>query len=240
MDAEKKPALAHLGLTRKRSAQWQLEAQLPDEEFASYIQETLREGKEPSTSGLLRAARMHVERAQLAQNGNDPLAHAARGLERLACQCKQFASIYIDPPALTRRDARANDFHFDKRLKQLPIRKVATSQAHLYLRVSPDARKHGIQTAEAWGFSVKASLVRLGEPLQADNPWRPVRELWLLCVRGKSAGDVSVPPHWIEGEGIVNASSTEAFCRFVERISRPPYLDLFGSAPFSKDWSAAS
>jgi hypothetical protein len=53
---------------------------------------------------------------------------------------------------------------------------------------------------------------------------------------GAGCHNHGLPPE-IRGAGVVHANSIDQMYRFVQHVSRSPYLDLFGSRPFSKDWT---
>lgn len=49
--------LPDLGISRKQSSRWQLEASLPDPDFAAFLQDTLKQARELTQSGLLKLAK---------------------------------------------------------------------------------------------------------------------------------------------------------------------------------------
>ncbi len=234
-----KLTLARLRVSKKQSSDWQLEAQLPEDDFASYLRQTAVKGKLPSSHGLCRLARMHVESLKLAGNSADDFGRVLDGLRALARQGKRFACILIDSPCAPVRSDRANDFHFDPRLAQLPLMQVAAPQTHFYLRATLESCEEGAKVLAAWGLVWKATVGRKEVWRDPDALWEPVRDLWLLGVRGASGCNDYGLPHWTEGAGTLPETSAGALYRFVESVSRPPYLDLFGSRPFSKDWTIA-
>ena len=42
------------------------------------------------------------------------------------------------------------------------------------------------------------------------------------------------------GPGVLTTNFADAVYRFIERVSRPPFLDVFGAKPFSKEWMVAA
>ena len=186
-----------LGISYKQSAAWQLEALLPEVDFASYLQRIVTEGKEPSSRGLQRLAKMYVESATLPGNGADRFSRVARGLRSLADEGRRFACIYIDESWAPVSNPRANGFRIDPRLARLPVMEVAAPRAHLYLKATPESRDDGVRVLGAWGFSWKASLGRVEVSLDPYLLWQPVCDLWLLGVRDESGCDLHGLPPWI-------------------------------------------
>ena len=91
--ARRKLTLERLELSEGQSGGWQWEGRLPKEDFASYLRRTAKEGKLPSSHGLQRLAKMHVESARLADNAADRFGRIARGLRSLAANGKRFGCI---------------------------------------------------------------------------------------------------------------------------------------------------
>ncbi|MGO9108938.1 MAG: hypothetical protein ACLP9L_06860 [Thermoguttaceae bacterium] len=236
----KKLTLALLGISRKKSALWQAEAGLPEEDFDLYIQRSASEGKVPSSNGLCCLARVHAERAKFADTIADPFGHVADGLRSLSRQGKPFGCIYVDPPSTPAGGGRACGFHIDARLAELPLIEVAAPKAHLYLKVTPRSKEEGVMMLRDWGFSLKAWLLRREVPLDPHDSLQSVHQMWLLGVRNGSGRHNQGLPRWVEEAGMLTIDSTEAIYRCIERVSPPPYLDLFGSRPFSNRWMMAT
>jgi hypothetical protein len=236
-----KLTLRRRGLCRNRSAEWQVEALLPENEFAAYIRRAVQEGKEPTSHGLYDLARMHVEREKLIADSPDAtFDRVARRLQSLADQRRRFGCIYIDAPWAAAGHGRASGSHLDPRLAQLPLLEVAAPQAHLYLKVASHSRKDGVKKLRGWGFSCNASLQPSKASVGPDDVRQLAREVWLLGIRDGSGCPIGGLARWIAGDMVLTGDSAEAVYRFMERESRPPYLDLFGDRPFSKLWTMAA
>ena len=139
--AARKLTLDRLRISRRQSAAWQLEGLLPDEDFAAYIQQAARDGKQPSSHGLCCLARRYVESTAFAGNSPECFGRVAGGLRTLARQGRQFACILIDSPGAAASKGRASAFRIDPRLAHLPLLEVAAPQAHIYLRATPESRE---------------------------------------------------------------------------------------------------
>jgi hypothetical protein len=238
--AARKLTLDGLGLTGRQSADWQLEARFPEEEFVSYLQQTAREGKIPSCHGLCCLARTYIEKAKLVRECGAPFDQVIDRLQSLANRRQRFACIYVDPLGAPVRNGRANGFHLDPRLSHLPLLEVAAPQAHLYLKVTPQSLEDGLKNLRAWGFSLKAWIARTTLSLDRSDTWRPVPDMLLLGLRQGAGGRNTGLPHWIEEGGVLGMDAAEVAYHFMERVSPPPYLDLFGFRPFSKDWTTVA
>ena len=236
----RKQTLDRLGISRKHSADWQLEALLPEEDFVSYLRRAAAEGKGPSSHGLQALAKMHVASKEAAGDSPDPFARIASGLRSLAGQGRRFACIYVDPAGSAAGDAWGNGFRLASRLARLPVREVAAPQSHLFLKAGLESWEEAAKVLRAWGFSWKASLARVEGSLDPHALWQPFRDLWLVGVRDGSACDAHGLPPWLEGAGVFSGDSAQDVYAFIEGTSPSPCLDLFGSRPFSKRWTAAA
>jgi len=98
------PNIDDLGISRKNSSRWQLEANVDEEIFDSYINESITEGREITSSRLLKIARSNktiidgkyniIERK--IKNDYSPLSTIHNFLLTLIKQNKKYPSIYIN------------------------------------------------------------------------------------------------------------------------------------------------
>jgi hypothetical protein len=135
--------LEQLGIDKSKSSRWQREALVTDEDFALYVQHTREEGRELSSNGLLRLARLHADAAEPVSEGDSPFGRLVGGLKNLARQQKQFACIYADPP-WPRGGSKSGITQLPKRLCALPVKLVAAPQAHMHLWVPPESLEAGL------------------------------------------------------------------------------------------------
>jgi hypothetical protein len=56
--------LEELGISKNQSSRWQREAQIPEEEFSRYLDESRAAHREPTSQGLLRLAKQRTEEAK--------------------------------------------------------------------------------------------------------------------------------------------------------------------------------
>jgi len=223
--------LEEFGISRTQSSHWQREASLPEEEFREYMRQTRQEGKELTSAGLRRAARLYAQSAPPPPARDGCLDDLTQRLRQLARRQAQFACIYVDPPWPNGRKARTNTFRLLRELTELPVDMVAARQAHLHLWVTPELLEEGIKLLRAWGFGYRASLVRTKFPKEFGSFWHQAHDVLLLGVRGRLEFRDSSLPSWIDGDLSLEIHA------LIERVSPPPYLDLFGSEPVT-GWTA--
>ena len=234
--AAKKPRLEEVGISDKDSANWQMESRLPDDDFDLYTRQAASKGRRPSSNAFYCLASLYIERMRLAGDSKDPVGRVARGLRGLAGKGKRFASIYIDPPCAAAA-RRAKGFRIDPNVAKLRLMEVAAPQAHLYLRVDPRSPEEGVSILDALGFCFRNRLGRLQLVRARDSVFRPVLEMWLLGVRRDLGGADDGLPQWLEDSPVLAIDCGAEIYDAIERLSKPPCLELFGSKPFSGEWT---
>ena len=108
---------------------------------------------------------------------------------------------------------------------------LAARQAHLHLWMTPELLEEGIKLLRAWGFRYRASLVWTKFPKEFGSFWHQAHDILLLGVRGRLEFRDSSLPSWIDGDPSLEIRA------LIERVSHPPYLDLFGGEPVT-GWTA--
>jgi N6-adenosine-specific RNA methylase IME4 len=215
-----------LGISRTQSARWQREASLPEDEFREYLLQTRQHGKELTTAGLLRAARLHAHAAGAKCNGEGRLDAINQRLWDLASQGLRFACVYMDPPWPVGRNIGMKTARLVQELSFLPIRPLLARRAHLHLWTTPELLEEGIKVLRVWGLHYCTSLVRPRVPSGFGRYWQQSHDVLLLGARGQlDFRDYSLSS-WID-EGIAAGSDIYAL---IERVSHPPYLEVFGNA----------
>jgi len=185
-----------------------------------------------------------------AQRGDETQANAMSDAgDDLLCafEGRRFGAILADPPwqfhnstgkvaPEHRRLSRYATLTLDA-IKSLPVDRLATDPAHLYLWVPNALLAEGLAVMAAWGFTYKANIVwhKVRHDGGSDGRgvgfyFRNVTELVLFGVRGRSAR--TLPP----GRRQVNliASCKREHSRkpdelypVIESCSPGPYLELF-------------
>jgi len=169
---------------------------------------------------------------------------------------RKFSTILADPPwqfqnktgkvaPEHRRLSRYATMSLQE-ISALPVQKVATDTAHLYLWVPNALLPEGLAVLSAWGFQYKSNIVwhKIRKDGGPDGRgvgfyFRNVTELLLFGVRGKNARTLS------PGRRQVNFLATrkrehsrkpDEQYEIIESCSRGPYLELF-SRGARRDWT---
>jgi len=216
-------SLDELGISRTQSARWQREASLPEDEFQEYLQQTRLEGRELTTTGLLRMARIHARTATCFSDIESSLGNLKDRLRGLARWGSRFACIYVDPPWPGGRGVTVR--RFERELAALPVQPLAAKEAHLHLWVMPELLECGLKLLRAWGFHYRASLAKSKQRASGSGYWQQAHEVLMLGVRGGLPFRDPALPSAIDG----SSTSCPEIHAIIERASHPPYLDLFGS-----------
>jgi len=131
----------------------------------------------------------------------------------------------------------------------LPVREIAADDAHLYLWVTSRFLPRAFEVVEAWGFAYSSTQV-WGKTLFGGGlggTFRINTEFFVFATRGRVQARDVVRGTWFEwgcggDEGTLfgwkrpydwrgkprhSAKPPEFFCDVVERISHPPFVELF-------------
>jgi N6-adenosine-specific RNA methylase IME4 len=114
-------------------------------------------------------------------------------------------------------------------LMDLPVDKWAAPAAHLYLWTTNRYLRDSWRVAEAWGFSVRVTLVWQKQPMGFFGKPFPgnTTEFCQYAVRGALAPIGSVTGRCFEWPRGKHSAKPEAFLDLVEQVSPGPYLELF-------------
>lgn len=220
--------LAELGISREESSRWQREALLPEEEFQEYLRQRKQQGKELTSDGLLRLARLRVETTRRDGQRDIRFATLQERIQELVREQQLFACIYANLPWPCGRKANPSIPRLVQELGELPIGSLAASQSHLHLWTPPECLEEGLHVLRAWGFDYRASLVRTKDEADYGCYWRQAHEHLLLGVRGNLPFRDSSLPSWIDGHATPQAHSHCEIHDLIERVSYKPYLELSG------------
>jgi len=235
-DQETRSWLERWGISKDKSYHWQWEADVSPADFADFLCRACDCGRGATSNGLYQWARMQAEAEKLAVDG-DSLGRATRGLQDLTRQGQQFPCIFIGATCVPRSRRRASGCRIDPRVARLPIMAVAAPKIDVYLKVVPESPQDGAQFLREWGLSVKARLARPGAPLEAESALRPVYEVWLWGVRDAPGGPTAELPRSIQEGQVFFVDPAREMWQVAEELSTAPYLDVFGSEPFSEHWA---
>ena len=127
-----------------------------------------------------------------------------------------------------------------RRLLKFPLDHFTAPDSHLYLWVPNGMVADGVKLAENFGYTVRNVITWV-----KSRPGRPTRylqantELLLFCTRGDA-------PVKVRGQQTVMFAPTQLHSQkpdeqyaIIERLSEPPFLELFArTSARSKDWKA--
>lgn len=169
----------------------------------------------------------------------------------------KFSTIYADPPwRFQNRTGKMAPEHQRllryptmtlEEIIELPIQKITTPQAHLYLWVPNALLAEGLAVMEAWGFTYKTNLVwyKIRKDGGPDGRgvgfyFRNVTELILFGVRGSmrtlDRGRTQV--NLISKHKREHSRKPDEIYELIEECSPGPYLELFARHPRTgwKQW----
>src|SRR5271168_3090711 len=184
-----------------------------------------------------------------------PVAHPNAELLAFAGS-QRFATVLADPPwrfinrtgkvAPEHRRLSRYDTMTAEEIASLPVAKILSPVAHLYLWVPNALLPEGLQVLAAWGFHYKSNIVwhKLRKDGGSDGRgvgfyFRNVTELLLFGVRGKNARTLAPGRRQVNYIGTrkrEHSRKPDEQYDLIEDCSPGPFLELFarGARP---DWS---
>ncbi|TMQ91750.1 methyltransferase [Actinomadura soli] len=125
-----------------------------------------------------------------------------------------------------------------ERIKALPVAELAEDDAHLWLWTTNSALRDAFDVAEAWGFIVRSPLTWVKFSLGLGHYLRNSTEHLLFATRGRAPVRFRSQPTWINAPVQEHSHKPEEQYAVIERISHPPYLELFARRrpPSDKPW----
>lgn len=147
---------------------------------------------------------------------------------------QKFSTIYADPPwAYSNQSTRsATDGEYPtipiNELMKYPISELSTENAHLHLWTTNSFLHEALHLIKAWGFEYKSCFVWVKTQMGIGNYWRVSHEFLLLGVKGNLTFAKHNLMSWIEAKRTRHSVKPEKIRDFIESVSPPPYLELFG------------
>lgn len=150
----------------------------------------------------------------------------------LARGCK-FCTILADPPWRYDRTPRgAAAHHYPTmtvdEIAALPVAGLAADACHLHLWTTHSFLFDAHRVMAAWGFTFKSVFVWVKPQLGTGHYWRSAAEFLLLGVKGNCTFRDRTIPNWACHDRGEHSQKPEAIRRLIERVSPPPFLELFG------------
>jgi N6-adenosine-specific RNA methylase IME4 len=169
---------------------------------------------------------------------------------------KRFHTVLADPPwqfqnktgkvaPEHKRLARYGTMTLDE-IAALPVHRLVTDPAHLYLWVPNALLPEGLRVMQAWGFQYKSNIVwhKVRKDGGPDGRgvgfyFRNVTELVLFGVRGKSARTLSAgrrQVNFLATRKREHSRKPDELYPIIEACSPGPFLELFARGP-RKGWN---
>lgn len=145
---------------------------------------------------------------------------------------ERYRTLLIDPPwDVGQKGVLGAERHYRlmtlEQIAGLPVPRLATEDAHLWLWVTNATLRHGYDIAEGWGFTVRSPLTWVKFRLGLGTYLRNSTEHLLLCTRGKAPVQFRAQPTWMNAPVQEHSHKPEEQYALIQRISPGPYLELF-------------
>jgi N6-adenosine-specific RNA methylase IME4 len=144
-----------------------------------------------------------------------------------------FRTILADPPwDVMQRGNRGADRHYPvmtvEEIAALPVGKLASTDAHLWLWVTNATLFSGQVVMAAWGFTYRSCLTWVKPGLGLGRYYlRNNTEHLLLGTKGKAPILYRSQPTWLYAPKQEHSHKPEEQYAVIERCSPGPYLELF-------------
>ena len=152
---------------------------------------------------------------------------------------KTYKTILADPPWPERgggKIKRGADRHYElmsvKEIISLPVQNITETNCHLYLWVTNNYLRAGLQTMEAWGFTYKTIITWGKDKMGLGQYFRGMSEHCLFGVKGNLPYKI-IDGKRQQGRTIIMASrgrhseKPEEMRKMIETVSYGPYIELF-------------
>lgn len=112
-------------------------------------------------------------------------------------------------------------------IKAMPVSELCADDAHCWLWVTNATLRYGYEVLEAWGFTPRSILTWCKPRFNLGNYLRNATEHLLLGTRGNAPVNFKGQPTWMFAPLQEHSHKPEEQFAVIERISNPPYLELF-------------
>ncbi len=159
--------------------------------------------------------------------------HTVARLETLVARGSRFNTIYADPPwryGRTPRGAAARHYATmtADEIAALPVAALAADVCHLHLWTTHSFLFDAHRVMTAWGFEYKSVFVWVKPQMGTGHYWRSAAEFLLLGVKGNATFADRTIANWACIDRAGHSEKPEGIRRLIERVSPPPFLELFG------------
>lgn len=120
---------------------------------------------------------------------------------------------------------------------------ISEDNCHLYLWTTNNYLKDGLKVCEAWGFEYKTVITWKKDRTGLGQYFRGITEHCLFAVKGNLPYKLNEAGGRVQGMTIIEAprgrhsEKPEAMRRMIERVSYPPYIELFARKQ-AEGWTA--
>jgi N6-adenosine-specific RNA methylase IME4 len=147
-------------------------------------------------------------------------------------QNKRYGTLLIDPPLDAHQTgSRGAVKHYKlmtlAEIQKLPITSLAAENAHCWLWTTNAALRDSYDVLEAWGFQARSILTWCKPRIGLGNTLRNATEHLLFATRGNAPVGFKGQPTWEFMPLQDHSHKPEEQYAIIERISQPPYLELF-------------
>jgi N6-adenosine-specific RNA methylase IME4 len=259
-------ALAAVGITKQRGADFEKVSRLPQKQLDEYIAAERRANRAPSTTGAVTLARLpDASRTKvLAKLGDLPDMRAAMNalrreerVEKLAEISKEnspltgklgrFPVLYADPPwryEHVKTNSRSIENQYPtmelSEICGLKVASIATPDAILFLWATSPKLAEAMKVLEAWGFTYRTCMVWVKNKVGMGYYARQQHELLLIA----TIGSPPVPPESARPSSVVtrprgeHSAKPPVFYEIIERMyPELKRIELFCRAP-REGWTA--
>jgi N6-adenosine-specific RNA methylase IME4 len=156
----------------------------------------------------------------------------------------KYKTIMADPPwDIEQKNGSRNGQHFGygaerhydlmslDRIKAMPVNELCAEDAHCWLWVTNASLRYGYEVLEAWGFTPRSILTWCKPRIGLGVYLRNSTEHLLLGTRGRAPVNYRGQPTWLFAPLQEHSHKPEEQFAVIERISSPPYLELFARRP---------
>jgi len=223
------PKLEDIGITKIQSSRWQATASLPEEVFEKHIIETKCDGKELTSSGVLKIA-LKEKRAQEIKETTEKI-EAGIDLPE-----GKFEVVVIDPPwpygvKYDSDGRRVSSPYPEMSLEEIGnINIPMADDSSMWLWTTHKFLRDSFDIMENWGFSYKATLVWNKEKLGIGHWIRMQAEFCLLGIKGSPVWNMTNERDIITEARREHSRKPEAFYNMVETLCIGRKLDYFSRA----------
>lgn len=264
--ARRDSALADIGVSKQRAAEFDKISKLPQKQLEQYIAAERKANRPPTTSGAVTLSRLPAESrtralAKLAdlpdlraavtairrEDRVEKLAEISKENTPLTGELGRFPVLYADPPwqyEHAKTESRAIENHYPtmdlSEICRLKVASIATPDAILFLWATSPKLAEAMKVLEAWGFTYRTSMVWVKNKVGMGYYARQQHELLLIA----TIGSPPTPPESARPSSVVtrprgeHSAKPPVFYEIIERMyPELKRIELFCRAS-RKGWSA--